>query len=1008
VNGDGKPDLVCANKNGNTLSVLTNNGTGGFVTASTLSVGLNPSFVIAADVNGDGKPDLIAADTGSNTLTILTNNGSGGFVLASSPTVGNTPACICVADVNGDGNVDLISANDITSGTLTVLTNATQIPVAPTITNQPASQTNHVGGTASFTVGAQSGGASSVGYQWQFDGTNLPAATTNVLTLTNLALNQAGTYDIIVKTAYGSVTSSPAILNVQFLLVNVNGQPAVGTASAVGSAQVTFSGGYGNGFVFYTLDGSTPDYGSALYTGPFTLTNSAVVQGLDLSADFSQDFLASAVSVQIVSQFNLQTSAVGQGTVSVNPTNNPYASNSVVLLTASAATNWAFDYWTGNATGNQNPLSVTMNGPRSIQAVFVQTNFPLSVSAPGGGSVTANGQTILQGTYYPAGTVVALAAVASNGWSFLGWQGSASGTNNPLNLTINQTNNIQAIFGTTLAVNPVGGGGVVLSQPNPIPFGTTVTVSAVPNFGEYFVLWGGSVSGTNSPAVITVTNASPTADALFATLPDGKCALSVVINGSGTVTMNPHQEYYNPGATVTLTATTTNVGSPFYGWTQGAEGTTNPLAVTITTNTVIQANFTGFPTVIVSPQNLIVQAGSNAVLTASAMGFAPLTYQWQDSGGLIAGATNPSYLISDVQATNTDSYSVIVSNPLGAVTSSVAKVTVVYPPSISAQPASQIVAAGESATLSVTATGTTPLSYQWGNSAGAILGATNANYTLNPAGTNNRDNYTVIVSNAYGVATSVVAELVVYLPVTIISQPANQIVPLLGTATFSVAAGGWPTPTYQWTFNGTNLLDGTSPTLIVTNVGLTNLGNYAVAVGNGYSTQASVPASLCMLPSIITPCAGAAAIWGGSATLSVGAVGTGPLSYQWYKNGGAVANATNAGFTLSNIQFTNGGLYSVVVTSPLGSVTNAPALLVVSTAGVSISLCPGGCPGISVNGIVGQNYVIESTADLSDPNSWVVMTNLTLTQAVNTWVDTNTDVSLPENSQQFYQILPGQ
>src|SRR5205823_982351 len=81
VNGDGKLDLICANWSDGTLSVLTNNGSGGFASSNaTYTVGSYPTSVVAADVNGDRTVDLISANSGDNTLSVLTNNGSGGFV----------------------------------------------------------------------------------------------------------------------------------------------------------------------------------------------------------------------------------------------------------------------------------------------------------------------------------------------------------------------------------------------------------------------------------------------------------------------------------------------------------------------------------------------------------------------------------------------------------------------------------------------------------------------------------------------------------------------------------------------------------------------------------------------------------------------------------------------------------------------------------------------------------------------------------------------------------------
>ena len=367
----------------------------------------------------------------------------------------------------------------------------------------------------------------------------------------------------------------------------------------------------------------------------------------------------------------------------------------------------------------------------------------------------------------------------------------------------------------------------------------------------------------------------------------------------------------------------------------------------------------------------------------------------------VALTTDPAITIYNLTTNNAGNYSVIVSSPFGSITGSVATITLGLPPSISVQPAGQGVPAGSSATLSVTASSTVPLGFQWWNSAGAILNATNASYMLNPAQTNNSDNYFVVVTNAYGATTSSVASLVVYLPVNITGQPASQVVPARSTATFAVTASSYPALFYQWTFNNTNLPGATSSTLVISNVLLANLGDYAVLVANGYASNTSATATLSMSPSITTPYVGGTVVWGYGASLSVGAIGSGLLSYQWFLNGVAIADATNPDFNLSSVQFTNGGSYSVVVSSDLGSVTNT-ALLVVSPAGTVMGMCA----SITITGFPGNTYVIQYTSDLADTNSWITLTNLTLEQPIELWVDTSTNaLAVPHR---FYRLLPGQ
>jgi hypothetical protein len=238
----------------------------------------------------------------------------------------------------------------------------------------------------------------------------------------------------------------------------------------------------------------------------------------------------------------------------------------------------------------------------------------------------------------------------------------------------------------------------------------------------------------------------------------------------------------------------------------------------------------------------------------------------------------------------------------------------------------------------------------------------------------------------------------------ITSQPQSQTVCAHTNFQFSVTAVGSPPLFYQWSRNSTNIAGATLSSLTISNVVQTNLGTYAVVVTNAVGSVLSSDAALSMYPFIAVPFAGAVTYWGKDATFSVRAWGTGPLNYQWFQNGVALENATNQTFTLTSMQFTNAGFYSLVVSSSLGSVTNPPAQVVVNPAGVSLGLCP----AVTIDGVVGYNYIIRRTADLSNTNAWVTMTNLTLTQPVQLWVDTNVDASLPANPHHFYQVLPGQ
>ena len=218
------------------------------------------------------------------------------------------------------------------------------------------------------------------------------------------------------------------------------------------------------------------------------------------------------------------------------------------------------------------------------------------------------------------------------------------------------------------------------------------------------------------------------------------------------------------------------------------------------------------PNITTQPASTIVTVGQSATFSVAASGTAPLTYQWQQNGSAISGATSASYTTPPTSMfDNGSTYSVVVSNPAGNATSSSATLTVQMPPNITTQPANQTVIAGQAATFSVVASGTAPLSYQWQKNGSAISGAISTSYTT-PAATaaDSGSTFGVVVSNSAGSATSNSATLTVQSPPNITTQPANQTVNVGQVATFSVVASGTAPLTYQWQKNGTPISGATS------------------------------------------------------------------------------------------------------------------------------------------------------------------------------------------------------
>ncbi len=187
------------------------------------------------------------------------------------------------------------------------------------------------------------------------------------------------------------------------------------------------------------------------------------------------------------------------------------------------------------------------------------------------------------------------------------------------------------------------------------------------------------------------------------------------------------------------------------------------------------------PSISAQPANQTVNAGKTATFSVAATGAATLTYQWKKNGSAIGGATASSYTTpATIASDNGALFTVTVTNSLGSVTSNSATLTVNVPPTITGQPASQTVISGQTATFSVTATGTGTLTYQWKKNGTAINGATSASYTTPAtAGADNGAQFSVTITDIAGNATSNAATLTVNVALPRISPRSRRISRLL-------------------------------------------------------------------------------------------------------------------------------------------------------------------------------------------------------------------------------------
>ncbi|MDB6111140.1 MAG: non-specific endonuclease, partial [Pedosphaera sp.] len=227
----------------------------------------------------------------------------------------------------------------------------------------------------------------------------------------------------------------------------------------------------------------------------------------------------------------------------------------------------------------------------------------------------------------------------------------------------------------------------------------------------------------------------------------------------------------------------------------------------------------------------VVITGTNFA-SASAVAFHGLNSSFivdsatQISATVPVNATSGQISITTPSGTAISSSSFTVNNSVGA-------------PTITTQPLSQNVAVGLNATFQISVSGSVPFSYQWQLAGTNLPGASLSSYTRTNVQAGDVGNYSVIVTNNYGLATSSNAFLNVGTAPGISAQPQNLTVNVGQSAGFTVIATGTAPLAYQWKFNGSDIPGATTTSYTLLNAQGGNVGNYAVGVTNAFGSTLS-------------------------------------------------------------------------------------------------------------------------------------------------------------------------